>query len=501
MGKGKTGVNLNRIYVEGKRNVLFAIIGISILSLTGCESGNEADLAENSGSAYEIDLAENSPAENSPEESGLSVEETWIEDTIPLESQIATEEESLSEEAESEVESAPVIEVPQLPDTGRKLVDFVPEGWELLDSVELDFNQDGVSDYVGVLEIADQASPRILFAIASDGNDAYRLDFQNINLILSSNEGGAYGDPYLPLTADGTSFTTYAYGGSSWRGEDTNTYTYRDGEWWLTSSEYTFGYFEYTTVYRADDWVSGVGIRKERDFGWNMTEEEYTATEYDVVYELTLDEPLTLEQAGWRRAVAPDRVTDWGVADITFGAGVELSRELVRLPDEAHVDYCDEDRILYTFSDEGEDVYYFAMYSWQDKVLSVLAQEDAEMDDLEYYRGKIYYTTAIGENLKCKTVKDGKEQIIQEDHIIEIRLNRMEMDGTGKETLYKYRYPGADLEIIDLTGSTVPNLYLNYEISGNEIVMQVHEGNETDPFYRMNIDGSGIREIGRLNNK
>ena len=43
--------------------------------------------------------------------------------------------------------------VPRLPDTGRRLEDFVPDGWEILDKVELDFNQDGISDYIGVLDV------------------------------------------------------------------------------------------------------------------------------------------------------------------------------------------------------------------------------------------------------------------------------------------------------------------------------------------------------------
>ena len=72
-------------------------------------------------------------------------------------------------------------EAPQLPETGRKFEDFVLENWEILDSVELDFNEDGIPDYLGVLEadLIDMGEygmyrdcPRILFAIASDGTDA-----------------------------------------------------------------------------------------------------------------------------------------------------------------------------------------------------------------------------------------------------------------------------------------------------------------------------------------
>lgn len=146
----------------------------------------------------------------------------------------------------AEEETAPR-EIPQLPETARELAGFVPEGWEIMDSVELDFNEDGVTDYVGVLEAVSTdeedtwypGEPRILFAAASEGTKGYRLDFQDINLIRTRTEGGVFGDPYMPLTAEGTSFTTHAYGGSAWRWSEDYTYTCQKGVWLLTSSETT----------------------------------------------------------------------------------------------------------------------------------------------------------------------------------------------------------------------------------------------------------------------
>ncbi|MDE6989775.1 MAG: hypothetical protein K2P42_03885, partial [Lachnospiraceae bacterium] len=96
---------LNHLYYH-------AMIGSSILLLTGCAGAD-------------------------------STAETEIESTLPSESQSATEEVASSDEIEtaSEAESQPVPEVPQLPGTGEGLRDFVPEGWVLLDSVELDYNE------------------------------------------------------------------------------------------------------------------------------------------------------------------------------------------------------------------------------------------------------------------------------------------------------------------------------------------------------------------------
>ncbi len=490
-----------------KRRYLFlsVIIGIGIIHLTGCRGGSESDPVENV-TISDMESEDNSMAE---------VEEDTA--MLPEESQSEAEEEPEQEpeqeESKDEADDTPR-EVPQLPITGSNLEDFVPEGWKLLDNTELDFNEDGIIDYVGVLEkiLNDmeedwtyQPSPRILFAIASDGTDGYRLDFQDINLIRTRGEGGIFGDSYLPLTAEGASFTTHAYGGSAWRWSEDYTYTYCEGIWRLTLSEYIFGYGDYITSYSKDDWESGVGIRKERSSEFDDMEEHWElgdygeSGEYDVEYEVSLDDPLTLEQAGKRSRRASDRVTDWEVEAIVFAADVELSEDMVRLPDETlWIHYCDENCALYTFDpspDMDKSFDYLAMYCWENKDLSVLAEEETEIDDLKFYNGKIYYSTEIVENVTYKVMKDGKEQIVEEEDTVGIRLNRMEPDGTGKETVFEYRYPGTEQEIVE---SRPPYLALIYEISGDEIIMEVFIGDEPHPVYRMNTDGSGQKKIGQI---
>ena len=241
-----------------KRVFLLFLIGISIFHLAGC--GDKPDSVENpmeNGAISDMGHAEDvmagaetdtsmlseenqGRAEEEPEAKGgeALAEEAEAEET---EGEEAEAEDVEDEEAETEKGADDTYkEIPQLPGTGRKLEDFVPEGWEILDKVELDFNEDKIPDYVGVLQavltdadghLAFQDYPRILFAIASDGEGEYRLDFQDINLIRTRSEGGVFGDPYVPLTAEGTSFETHAYGGSAWRWSEDNTYTYRKGTW------------------------------------------------------------------------------------------------------------------------------------------------------------------------------------------------------------------------------------------------------------------------------
>lgn len=407
-------------------------------------------------------------------------------------------------------------EAPRLPETGGQLMDFVPDGWELFDSVELDFNEDGISDYVGVLQavMEDEEGgqtyllqyPRVLFAIVGEGKAGYRLNFQDMNVIRKRDEGGVYGDPYQPLTAEGTSFTTHTYGGSAWRWCEDYTYSYREGTWWLTSSEEAYGYGDYITDYEKNDWESGVGIRKERSDDWGPMEENFALSEnggwesvgYDLEYEVPLDAQMTLEQAGKRWWLAPDRVTDWEVKEKIIAEDVTDPEDMTELPGEAYIYYNDENRVLYichSGAGTDRDFYYLVMYDLQDQILSVLAQEESEIQYPRFYDGKIYYTTEIVEDVTYRTEEDGKEQITKEADAVGVRLNRMEPDGTGKEVIFAYRC----LETVPgIMESRLPYVSMPYELNGGEIVAEVYVGGEPHPFYRMKTDGSGRERIGQV---
>lgn len=542
------------MYYKQKRIFLWILIGIGTASFISCgkdaasdmESAGSSVVAEAASGIAEIDTAPGNMTESGIAKSGTAdtgtdsgagsdtaktgadaasseglpggadekteQKETGTDDRERLDSgeePAPREQADSGERPGSGKESAPR-EVPQLPETASELAGFVPEGWEILDSVELDFNEDGTTDYVGVLEAAmmDEeddwtypGEPRILFAAAGDGAGGYRLDFQDINLIRTRWEGGVFGDPYEPLTAQGMSFTTHAYGGSAWRWSEDYTYTYRGGTWYLTASETTYGYGDYITSYKRNDWDSRTGIRKERSSEFSDMEENWESGEdwdgikYDLEYELSLDEPMTLEQAGKRWWLAKDRVTDWEVASVTYAAGVEFSEEKIKRPDEAYLEYCDEDCALYSFSEEDSGLNYLAMYRWEDRVLFVLAQEEAAIESPVIYKGKIYYATDLVDNVKYKTWQDGKEQTTEEEDMVGVRLNRMSPDGTGKETVFEYRYPGEEQEIRE---NRIPYLSLIYEIGGDEIIAQVYIGNKPHPFYRMKTDGSGAKKIGQV---
>lgn len=396
------------------------------------------------------------------------------------------------------------LSLPALPEEGRGIADFVPDGWKLLDSTGTDFNGDGITDYIGVLEtegsmdIGGQMGwpPRILFAAASIGEGRYRLDFQNENLIRTRSEGGVYGDPYLPLTAEGNSFTTHTYGGSAWKWSEDYTYTYKEGIWYLLSSEEIYGYGWYETDYKKNDWESGIGVRKKRSSEFDEMEKHWEEEDpaYDLVYEVSLDAPMTLQQAGRRWWLATDRVRDWEVKKVEFAEEIEPWDVSEELPGKSTwFGDCDEECALYTFQHGGKN--YIGLYQWRDKTLRIMGETEEKMDSLQRYEGSIYYSTEIKEDIKYKKQEDGLEQIVEENEVVGMRLNRLNADGSGKTVLFEYRYSDAEQEIKE---NRPPYLSLIFEINAGEIVVEVYNGEEPHPFYRMNTDGSGQCFIGQV---
>ncbi|MCM1102226.1 MAG: hypothetical protein NC079_10535 [Clostridium sp.] len=429
-----------------------------------------------------------------------------------------------AEQQKTDRQESVLIEVPKLPQTGETLSDFVPEGWTLMDSVELDFNRDTITDHVGVLNViwredvdyyAYRSCPRILFAIESREDGSYLLSFQDENLIRNINEGGIHGDPYWPLTAEGASFTTHSFGGSAWKWTEDYTYEYKDGTWYLTKSEDTYGYQQsdiyarqilYITSYAADDWEKGVGIRKRRSSNLNeMNEHRDEEPVYDIVYEVSLDEMPTIYQAGKRWWLAPDRVTDREVSAVIFSEDMDgmdalekagLAKKIEEaLKRSAYDQYNDENCMLYVYTDQENLKDYAVMYRWEDKTLSVLAESETRLDDLAWYQGKIYYTGEIVENIAYRAVRNGEETIVREEDTVGLILRRMNEDGSEKEDIFEYRYPPGDQGIME---ERPPYIAFSYEISGGEILLEVFEGGTYDFYYRMNIDGSNARQIGQV---
>lgn len=398
---------------------------------------------------------------------------------------------------------------PKLPAFGSQLSDFSPRGWKVMDHFTLDFNKDGIPDYVGVLEHINNLDaknqeeifyPRILFAIASQGKREYKLDFQDANLIRTRNEGGIFGDPYNPLTGWETSFTTYSYGGSVHRWSEACTYTYKGGIWYLTKAEKTHEVGPYIVRRSIDDYEIGTGIRKRRseeceDIRGATTEEALNEEYYDLTYEVKLDTPpLTIFQAGARRQRPEER--RWPVKSIEIASGINLKKEQVKHPEEyGLIEYTDENYMIYQFSNERDQGNYLAIYGEQDQSVTVVAEEENQIEDPFLYKGKIYYSCGITEPV---SYRDKEGNVTAQETEAGVRLCRINPDGSGPRELFRYRLPELEEGILE---QEPPYIALTCEYGGDQIVAEVHIGDRPDLFYCMNLDGSGVRLIGQVPKK
>lgn len=407
-----------------------------------------------------------------------------------------------AEEADRMVEQQPVL-VP----AGGSLRDFVPDGWELTDSVALDFNEDRITDYVGVLDRREETAvvekaeyPRILFAVAGKENGGYGLDFQDANLLRTSREGGVFGDPYLPLTTEGASFTTHSYGGSMWKWAENFTYTCVDGIWYLTASEETYLYDSYLTEQKVNDYQKGVGVRSRRGSGLEDMA-RYEGPEgyldgWDLTYEIRLDPPPTLESAGLAcRENLSGWPHKWPVETVTVREGLDLKKSDILFPQNTAFwgRFVNEKYVVYYFKADSGGENYLAVYDRQEKKLSVVACEDAAIDNgtICLYQDKIYYSCTAEGNAACQD--DGGAAVCSKEPV-GVRLYRMNLDGTQKELVVEYLLPVSAGEILEAQS---PEVILHYEIGGGEIIAEVYRTDEIlCSYYRMNADGSGVKLIG-----
>ena len=136
---------------------------------------------------------------------------------------------------------------PKLPSEGATVGDLVPEGWKLMVEANGDLDKDGRDDVAAIIEWTEavrherncgkkgydsHAAPRILL-IALAGDDGYRLAESDSGVVLRSDEGGVWGDPFQSLEiARGTVVLSH-YAGSAWRWGMVQRFRFQNGGWYL----------------------------------------------------------------------------------------------------------------------------------------------------------------------------------------------------------------------------------------------------------------------------
>ena len=76
-----------------------------------------------------------------------------------------------------------------------------------------------------------------------------------------------------------------------------------------------------------------------------------------------------------------------------------------------------------------------------------------------------------------------------------MKLTCISMDGTDAKEIFSYELPEWEGKVRE---ASPPFMYLSTEISGGEIVTEVSIDGRPHPFYRMNLDGSGIQRMGTV---
>ena len=391
---------------------------------------------------------------------------------------------------------------------------LTPEGWTLLDSAEFDYNRDGLTDIVGILNrYGDDSSnwyPRILFVARQSAEGGYILDFEDINLVRSYNEGGVFGDPYLPLAASDNSFTISTFGGSAWKWREETEFEYRDGQWFLATLSVSNGFGWVTTTEYFYDYRIGVGLRRENNTDFKNIEAltqmyEERSDSVDAIFELEFEVKLSAAPTLWeysqRWQYSTDRIREIHVSDVRIAEGVEIAVADVPIPLQGngfdHIDYADENYILYTFRTYLKT--FLAIYDRATCVVDVICMKDGDgsygsgipFDYPQIYDGRIYYSSSTAALLP--TLRNG--EITEEYQTIYSQIISMKLDGSDEQVLFQYDREYVEGEIVE---GFLPYISLIIShIGEDEMIFWVYS--EPKKYYRMSLDGTNLQLIGELN--
>ncbi len=112
---------------------------------------------------------------------------------------------------------------------------FVLKGYEVLDYITGDLNQDKRSDAILILKIAGEDTiqtenykdpKRPMLLLVRQENGSLKQEARNDVIVMCRECGGIYGDPYESMSADSNSFSIHFYGGSAWRWSYRYTFRY-----------------------------------------------------------------------------------------------------------------------------------------------------------------------------------------------------------------------------------------------------------------------------------
>lgn len=129
--------------------------------------------------------------------------------------------------------------LPQIRQTGRRVEDFVPKGWDMIGQAKGDLNKDGLEDIAVALKEmeedmnSDAEYPRLLLILFKNQDKSLTLSITSSTAIFCKTCGGAFGDPFESLDIKNNTVTIGHYGGSSQRWARFDTFKFINNEWIL----------------------------------------------------------------------------------------------------------------------------------------------------------------------------------------------------------------------------------------------------------------------------
>jgi len=164
------------------------------------------------------------------------------------------------------------------PKTALSIQEFVPTEFYIKDSVQDDFNQDGLNDIVLVLAPKTELSQdfsnetnRTLIILQKNLN-GYQLSSYSTNGILCKNCGGIFGDPFEYISLKKKVLDIHHYGGSAWRWTNHFTFRFQQNRWEL------IGISQDSFWINSDCDGQGIG-----DAGRNLTEVNFSTSKMNVI--------------------------------------------------------------------------------------------------------------------------------------------------------------------------------------------------------------------------
>jgi len=128
----------------------------------------------------------------------------------------------------------------EIPKTGSTVESFVPKGCLIREKKEADFNGDGKTDIVMVVEMSKKDNeslfgdePRPLIVLFKQADGTYRLSAKSEDFVLCAGCGGVAGDPFMGIEIKKNTFSIHHHGGSSTRWSYKHQFRFQDNDCYL----------------------------------------------------------------------------------------------------------------------------------------------------------------------------------------------------------------------------------------------------------------------------